>query len=312
MQNDPGWKFRQKTGQQEFLNSAAAKGLGRSGGTMKDFINYNQDAASQEYGQVYNRALGEWNTDYSAEARDLQHQPANAANIYNTNTAEGHTAYNTNRANAADIYNTNAATGLTAYNTNRGNAFQNYQTNFGNALQGWQANTANNANVYNTNWGAQKDVYNAAMQGWQGTNALNTDIWKTQNANADGLESGELEPGLAEVSPAVRRVQAQSGMAVSGPQPAESTRRVRDHDGRHPDVPLRRAAGSPAVSVALCPVDGAAHWRGRPVSGAGDSTVGSGARPGRRGDWERRRRHADGLREVPSSRNGPRSCSSRS
>lgn len=183
MQNDPGWKFRQKTGQQEFLNSAAAKGLGRSGGTMKDFINYNQEAASQEYGNVYNRALGEWNTDYGAKLGTYQTNTANAANVYNTNANQGLTAYQTNRANAADIYNTNANMGLTAYNTNRGNAFQNYQTNFGNALQGWQANTANNTNVYNTNWGAQKDVYNAAMQGWQGTNALNTDIWKTQNAN---------------------------------------------------------------------------------------------------------------------------------
>jgi hypothetical protein len=184
MQNDPGWKFRQKTGQQEFLNSAAAKGLSRSGGTMKDFINYNQEAASQEYGQVYNRALGEWNTDYGAKLGTYNTNRANAADIWGKNTTLGQTAYNTNRANAADIYNTNANMGLTAYNTNRGNAFQNYQTNFGNALQGWQANTANNANVYNTNWGAQKDVYNAAMQGWQGTNALNTDIWKTQNANA--------------------------------------------------------------------------------------------------------------------------------
>jgi hypothetical protein len=161
-QNDPGYQFRLKQGQNALINSASAQGLGRSGGTLKDFIDYNQNSASQEYGNVYNRSLGE----------------------YQMGAQQGLTSYNTNRANAADIYNTNANLGLTAYNTNRNNAFQNYTTNFGNALSAYNTNTANAANVYNTNWGAQKDVYNAAMQGWQGTNALNQSTWQTQYQGA--------------------------------------------------------------------------------------------------------------------------------
>ncbi len=59
------------------MNNAAARGVAGTGGTIKDFINYNQAAATQQYNGVFTRDLG---------------------------------VYGTNRANALDTYNTNYKT----------------------------------------------------------------------------------------------------------------------------------------------------------------------------------------------------------
>lgn len=56
---DPGFIFRNKLGNEAITNSAAAQGMARHGNTLKDFINYNQDSASGEYGNVYNRRASE-------------------------------------------------------------------------------------------------------------------------------------------------------------------------------------------------------------------------------------------------------------
>src|SRR5262249_15311890 len=64
-QNDPGFQFRLKQGQQALERSAAARGSLLTGGTMKDLTNYAQDYASNEYNNVYNRAMGEYLNRYN-------------------------------------------------------------------------------------------------------------------------------------------------------------------------------------------------------------------------------------------------------
>jgi hypothetical protein len=75
--NDPGYQFRLQQGEQGLLNNRAARGLLNTGGTLKDFLNYNQNFATQEYGNVWDRAAN---------------------------------TYKTNRGNALDTYNTNYQT----------------------------------------------------------------------------------------------------------------------------------------------------------------------------------------------------------
>ena len=65
--NSPGYQFRVNQGNQALQNSAAAKGLTRTGGTLKDFIDYNQNFASQEYGQEFNRARDIYDRTYQAQ-----------------------------------------------------------------------------------------------------------------------------------------------------------------------------------------------------------------------------------------------------
>lgn len=58
---DPGYQFRLTEGQNALENSAAARGGLLSGNTLKAITNYGQNAASQEFGNAYNR----WNNDTS-------------------------------------------------------------------------------------------------------------------------------------------------------------------------------------------------------------------------------------------------------
>lgn len=57
---DPSYQFRFSQGQGALENSAASKGLLHTGGTFKDLINYGQNFASQEYGNVFSRAMQEY------------------------------------------------------------------------------------------------------------------------------------------------------------------------------------------------------------------------------------------------------------
>ncbi len=75
-QNDPGYQFRLSQGLDALQNSAAARGGLLSGGTAKAINNYAQSDASNEYSNVYGRALGEYQQNYN------QFQN-NQSNLYN-------------------------------------------------------------------------------------------------------------------------------------------------------------------------------------------------------------------------------------
>lgn len=63
--NDPGYQFRLKQGQDALERSAAARGGLLTGGTGKALSDYNQNAASAEYGNVYGRAASEYERRYN-------------------------------------------------------------------------------------------------------------------------------------------------------------------------------------------------------------------------------------------------------
>ena len=56
-QNDPGYQFRIDQGNKAIQSSAAARGTLLTGGTLKALAGYSQGLASNEYGNVFNRAL---------------------------------------------------------------------------------------------------------------------------------------------------------------------------------------------------------------------------------------------------------------
>jgi hypothetical protein len=64
---NPSYQFRLRGGQQAIDRSAAARGMLRTGGPLKDLAEYGQNFASQEYENAYDRALREY---------DLQRQNA--------------------------------------------------------------------------------------------------------------------------------------------------------------------------------------------------------------------------------------------
>ena len=88
-QQDPGYQFRLQQGQQALENSAAAKGMLRTGGTMKGLMDYNQAAASQEYDKTYGRALGEYQMGYGQDVTADQQQWGRATQKFGMNRQAG-------------------------------------------------------------------------------------------------------------------------------------------------------------------------------------------------------------------------------
>jgi hypothetical protein len=97
--NDPGYAFRLAQGNQAIQRAAAAGGGAFSGGTLKALSRYGQDYASNEYQNVYNRALTGYNTNVNT-----------GLNAFNTNF----NAYNTGQGNAFNRLAALAGIGQTA------------------------------------------------------------------------------------------------------------------------------------------------------------------------------------------------------
>jgi hypothetical protein len=87
---DPGYQFALGEGNKALTQSQAAKGVLRTGGSLKDLLKYGQDMATQQYGNVYNRQYalakdqfapqyGSWQTTYDAA---LQKYLQRENNIY--------------------------------------------------------------------------------------------------------------------------------------------------------------------------------------------------------------------------------------
>jgi hypothetical protein len=82
-QADPGYEFRLAEGQKALDRSAAASGKLFSGGTLKANTRYNQDFASNEYGNAFNR----FNTNKLNRYNMLSNQ-AGQGQLAATNTAQ--------------------------------------------------------------------------------------------------------------------------------------------------------------------------------------------------------------------------------
>lgn len=61
-QNEPGYQFALGAGTDALNRSAAARGVLRTGGTLKDIIEYGNKFGEQNYGNVYNRAKQTYDT----------------------------------------------------------------------------------------------------------------------------------------------------------------------------------------------------------------------------------------------------------
>jgi hypothetical protein len=172
---DPSYQFRLQQGQQALENSASARGLLRSGGTMKDLIDYGQNAASQEYQNAYNRQFGAYQADVqnqqAAYDRQLQGSEASYDRNYQAGLTENQTAYN----RAGSEYDRNAQMGAQAWdrNFNAGMA-QNeqaynrsaseYDRNFQNQMAVGQTNYQRGSSEYDRNYQNQLQRYQMGYQ----------------------------------------------------------------------------------------------------------------------------------------------------
>jgi hypothetical protein len=102
-QNDPGFQARLALGTDAIQKSAAARGSVVTGGTAKALDTYGQDYASNEYGNVYNRALSTFQNNYNDYNTNQTNQYNKLAALTNTGQT---TAANTAQQGQAAANNT--------------------------------------------------------------------------------------------------------------------------------------------------------------------------------------------------------------
>lgn len=108
---DPGYDFRQQEGQRGVEASAAARGGVLSGGALKALTKYNQDFASNEYGNAYNR----YNQDQTTRFNRLSALAGTGQTATNSGIAAGNTLQDQNQTGINNIAsNNNAAANATA------------------------------------------------------------------------------------------------------------------------------------------------------------------------------------------------------
>lgn len=93
--NQPGYMFGVNEGERALQQSRAAQGVLRTGGTLKDILNYGRNAATQNYGNVFNQDLesfktneggrvNAYNTNYQTQVQDPnQYDLLNAQSEFN-------------------------------------------------------------------------------------------------------------------------------------------------------------------------------------------------------------------------------------
>jgi hypothetical protein len=80
LEMDPGYAFRQAEAMKAIERSAASKGIGQTGGTLKALTRYGQDMASQEYQNAFNRSLDTFKTNQAGR----QQRFSNLSGLMNT------------------------------------------------------------------------------------------------------------------------------------------------------------------------------------------------------------------------------------
>lgn len=97
---DPSYAFREGRLRGSIENSAAAKGVLNSSGTIDQLLTGVGDFASQEYGNIWNRDFNLWNTNYQDALTNYGTNRTNQSNIYDLATQRAGTA----QANAWQQY----------------------------------------------------------------------------------------------------------------------------------------------------------------------------------------------------------------
>lgn len=146
-QNDPGYQARLKLGTDAIQRSAAARGGVVTGGTAQALDQFGQDYASNEYNNVYNRALQGFDTNYNVYNQNQANQfnrlaalagiGQTAANTLGTlgNATSGQISSNLlgTAANMGQQYNNAAAANASGY-VGSANAYGGALSGIGNNL----------------------------------------------------------------------------------------------------------------------------------------------------------------------------------
>ena len=184
---DPGYEFARKEGLRAMENAASSEGLLRSSGTLKGMMEYGTGLASQEFGNVYNRARDTW-----------QANRGNAAENYDRNEGNRRGAYDVNYRGATDQFGrevtgweADRATDKDMYDqwlSGQGNTRANRSQLFGEAATTSEIGRAEDQDAYSRWLGtAQENRAGQAQQFGQGIAGWQADYGRDQDAIKNSL-----------------------------------------------------------------------------------------------------------------------------
>jgi hypothetical protein len=161
---DPSYQFRLSEGQRVLDASAAARGTLRTGGHLKDTVGYGQQFASQEYGNIYDRAAQQYGVNRGNALQNYLTNEGIRSSTYGRNLGLAQSTYDVNEANrrgawqdnygvAKDIYGINAAGRLGAYDINRQNA-----------QDAWQSQYTTAGDLYGSQYKTAQDLYDTQQR----------------------------------------------------------------------------------------------------------------------------------------------------
>lgn len=119
---DPGYRFRLAEGQQALDRAAAARGMFNSGAQVRALGELNQNMASSEYGNYWNRLAGLAGVGQAATNSGIQAGQASTQNIINAYGNAGN-ARASSYANTGSAINSGINNVLSAYLYQRGGGF---------------------------------------------------------------------------------------------------------------------------------------------------------------------------------------------
>lgn len=166
--NDPSYQFRLQQGQKALDRQGAAAGRFLSGRQLQATSDYNQGAASQEFQNAYQRALGTFSTNEN-----------NRFNAFSTNQGNRFNAYQANFANTVNPLLSLAGSGQVSAQF-LGNAGTNYANQVGNNLQG-AANASGAAGIASAN--SIGNGLNNAASGYQQNQLMNQLLNRNTSVN---------------------------------------------------------------------------------------------------------------------------------
>jgi hypothetical protein len=123
-QNDPGFQARLKLGQQTLENSAASRGGLLTGGTAKDLTQFSQDFASNEYSNVYGRAVQQYQQAYNVFRNNQTDTYNRLAGVAGTGQVSAQNLGGAGQNAAGNVSNINLTAGANIGRDIQGAAYQ--------------------------------------------------------------------------------------------------------------------------------------------------------------------------------------------
>lgn len=137
--NEPGYAFAADEGRRQLEQSAAARGVLRTGGTLKDILGWGNRFAEQNYGNVFNRG---------AQTYGMNRE--NALGNYLTNYNISRDVYDRGRQSGLDVYDRDYQAALAEFNPR----FRSAELTFDDMYRRWKAMVDANTAVATAGAGA--------------------------------------------------------------------------------------------------------------------------------------------------------------